>query len=42
MHRWNLNDKFVIPQQSVELWLELTDWDWDVEDAKTCASFPIS
>lgn len=39
MHRLNLNDKFIISQQSEKLWLELTDWDWDVEDARTCTLF---
>lgn len=29
--------KFIISQQSEELRLQLTDWDWDVEGARTCS-----
>lgn len=39
MRRLNLKCKFLISQQSEKLWLELTDWDWDVEDARTCILF---
>lgn len=39
MYRLDLDEKFIISQQSEELRLELTAWDRDVEGERTCTLF---